>query len=101
MMKDNKKYREIWINCDDGQAMCALINDKIGWLMYLPNDEGDSFHSHNPEYFGDESATLDFVLDNGQLDYYPLSWCLPLEIINQALAYFKEHTKLPPFIVWV
>lgn len=97
---NREQYQEIWVRTDDEQAMCALINGKMGWLMYLPNDEGDSFHSRNPHYTGDESAVMEFYLSNGQRDEYPLSWVLPADILYLALEYFEREKKPADFICW-
>ena len=93
-------YKEIWIDTDNEQHMCALINGNRGILMNLPDEEGNSFTSRNDNYSGDSNERVEFLLDNGQVDCYPLSWCLPVEIVEQALEYFKAENKLPPFITW-
>jgi hypothetical protein len=97
---DRNKYDEIWVETDDGQVMCALINDQLGWLMYLrePGDAG--FSSRNPNYTGPESATLDYYLSNGQRDLYPLAWALPIDEVQRAIDFFKRERKPPPFVTW-
>jgi hypothetical protein len=97
---NNERYKEIWVDTDSGQSMCALINGNYGWLMYLPDDEGNSFSSRNPDYKGDKNMTMEFYLNNGQRDEYPLSWVLPIGYVEQALEYFEKEKKLPPFINW-
>ena len=93
-------YKEIWVDADDGQSMCALINGNQGWLMYL-REEGDAgFHSINPNYGGGPDEIMKFVLNNGQCDEYPMSYVLPIEQVEQALEYFKKETKPPTFIIW-
>ena len=103
---EKEQYKEIWVEPketeNDERAMMALINGDWGWLMYL-REEGDSgFSSRNPDYTGtdDDGKTMDFLLSNGQLDYYPLSYVLPVEQVMKALSYFEEHHELPDFIVW-
>lgn len=100
MNLSKKQYHEIWIDGNDDSHLCALINGNMGYLMYLPDEDGRSFSSRNPDYKGDNNKLLDFSLENGQLDYYPLSWCLPLSTIEKALIYFKESKKCPSFIKW-
>jgi len=101
LMSDKKKYKEIWIyNESDEQALCALINGEYGWLMYL-REEGDAgFSSRNPDYKGMEGATMEFFLNNGQCDEYPLSWVLPIDKVNSAIEYFRKYHKPPKFVVW-
>lgn len=93
-------YQEIWIDGEHASSLCALIHGELGWLMYLPNEDGGSYSSRNPDYQGDMEAELDFLLSNGQLDSYPLAWCLPLERVEAALNYFKTNGQPPSFVVW-
>jgi ribA/ribD-fused uncharacterized protein len=97
---DRSKYSELWVTANDGQAMCALINGDRGWLMYL-REEGDAgFSSRNPTFTGPADAKLEFFLNNGQRDEYPLAWTLPVEEVQRALDYFKDKKKPPPFVSW-
>ena len=103
---ENGQYKEIWIHTEeteDGErAMMALINGNYGWLMYI-NEEGDSgLSSRNPNYerADEDGKTMDFMLSNGQLDKYPLSYVLPVEQVMKALDYFEKYHELPQFIVW-
>lgn len=97
---DKAKCKEIWVETGDGQAMCALINDHVGWLMYL-REEGDAgFSSRNPKYDGPPDAIIEYFLSNGQLDVYPAAWAIPIEDVERALEYFKKEKKAPAFITW-
>lgn len=103
---EKEQYKEIWIYAeeteDDDRAMLALLNGDYGWLMYL-NEEGDAgLSSRNTEYAGtdDDGKTMDFMMSNGQMDRYPLSYVLPAEQVMKALDYFKKYHQLPPFIMW-
>lgn len=103
---EKEQYKEIWVEPketeDDERAMMALINGDWGWLMYLREECDSGFSSRNPDYTGtdDDGKMMDFLLSNGQLDYYPLSYVLPVEQVMKALSYFEEHHELPDFIVW-
>jgi hypothetical protein len=92
--------QEIWAKAPDGQALCALVNGDVGWLMYQRTPDDAGFSSRNPRYSGPDDATVEYVLANGQRDRYPASWALPLAEIHRALEYFRENRRLPPFIVW-
>jgi hypothetical protein len=94
-------YREVWERKgDDGPALCALINGDRGWLMYL-NEPGDTgYSSRDPGYDGPDDAVIDYVLSNGQRDEYPASWALPVEIVERALAHFRETGERAPFVEW-
>lgn len=49
---------------------------------------------------GDDGKTMDFMLSNGQIDNYPLSYILPKEQVIKALDYFEKQHELPDFIIW-
>jgi hypothetical protein len=85
---------------EDGQTICALINGDLGWLMYLrePGDAG--FSSRNPDCVGHEDEQVEYRLENGQRDWYPRSWALPINTVNHALDYFRNEGKRPPIISW-
>ena len=100
------QYKEIWVYLkeseDDERTMMALLNGDWGWLMYL-REEGDSgFSSRNPDYEGtdDDGNMMDFMLSNGQLDHYPLSYVISANQVMEALNYFEKHHELPGFISW-
>jgi hypothetical protein len=94
------QYQEVWIEGPDGQSMCALINGNMGWLMYLRSKGDPGFSSRNPDYRGAESATIDYVLSNGQRDQYPALLALPIEVVNRALAHFRQRGTPPQFVFW-
>jgi hypothetical protein len=100
MAIDKSKYDEIWVETSDGQAMCALINGNLGWLMYLRESGDAGFSSRNPNYTGPSDAMLEYFVSNGQGDEYPMAWALPIEEIRRALDYFERERKPPPFVTW-
>ena len=70
--------------------------------MYLRDQDGDpSSNSRNPQDTGPASATMQFLLSNGQMDEYPVAWTLPLEEACAACEYFihsQEGQSLA--IIW-
>ena len=89
---------ELWISMEDGPSMCMLRNGSNAWLMYL-REAGDSgFRSSgDPIRPGLER----FWLGNGQVDEYPLSWCIDVERCYKAVAYFFVNDGArPDWIVW-
>ena len=93
-------FKEEWIELDDGQSLCALINGDLAWIMYLrePGDAG--FSSRNPGYSGPKDAMIEYYLDNGQCDEYPAAWALPIEVVLEAMDFFRRERRPPPFINW-
>jgi hypothetical protein len=99
-MSMNSQYQEIWIETSDGPAMCALINNEVGWLMYLRHKGDSGFSSRNSKYQGSLDAVIEYVLSNGQKDAYPASWALPVGEVKRALEYFRQTSSPPPFVLW-
>jgi len=97
---DRSKCEEIWIRKEDSQAMCALINGDLGWLMYLPRDGGAGFSSRNLDYQGPDDAVIEYFLDNGQLDEYPASWALPVGDVRRAIREFDAEGMPPTWVSW-
>jgi hypothetical protein len=93
-------FREVWIDIQDGPALCALFNGGIGWLMYLRESGDAGFSSRNPDYQGKADAKLEYRLSNGQHDVYPASWALPEKQVFEALEYFVECRQRAPFVQW-
>jgi hypothetical protein len=75
-----------------------LRNGANAWLMYLRFNGDSGFVSKgDATKTGDESYTL----SNGQVDKYPLSWCIDLEQCYKAIAYFFVNEGAQPvFIAW-
>lgn len=94
--KDN--YKEIFIELEDGQVMTALINGKIGWLMYLRYEGDAGFSSRSSDK--QETGVETFMFSNGEVDNFPLSWTIPIEKIYKAIEYSEVNKEKPPFILW-
>ena len=77
-----------------------MINGEVGWLMYLRHETDAGFSSRNPNYKGSADAVIGYRLENGQHDYYPASWALPVEEVREALRPFKEQQSVPDWITW-
>jgi hypothetical protein len=95
---DKHEEFELWLNTEDGRALCMLRNADMAWLMYLWH-EGDSGCTSigNPQLQG----TVQYQLSNGQVDEYPAAWCLQVEDCYKALAYFFANEGLrPDWIEW-
>lgn len=95
---DRSRFAEVWAVTPDGQAMCALINGDLGWLMYLRENGDAGFSSRNPEYTGPADAEIEYYLRNGQWDTYPASWALPVAEVRRALEYFEREQRPPAWV---
>jgi hypothetical protein len=68
-------------------------------LLYLRNHDGDSgFRSNNK--LGDENASEDFMLSNGQLDEYPETWIVSKDKIKTALLTYFDLGTMDENINW-
>ncbi len=99
-MSEPDPFEEIWVNLDEGQALCALINGDRGWLMYLRTPEDPGFSSRNPDYEGPEDEMIEYRLANGQVDEYPAAWALPVDVVRRAVESFRQERRPPEFITW-
>jgi hypothetical protein len=93
-------FDEIWVQLEDGQALCALISGHCGWLMYLRNSGDVGFSSRNPHYDGVQHAEIEYRLHDGQQTRYPASWAFPAADVRRALQYFETEQRPPPWISW-
>ena len=94
------QFLELWVETEDGQSMCALVNGGAGWLMYLREECDAGFSSRAPDYRGSPDTVREYYLDNGQRDEYPASWTLPVDEVERALEHFITHAQPAPWIVW-
>jgi hypothetical protein len=89
---------ELWISAADGPSMCMLRNGDDAFLMYLRHDEDPGFTTRGPNADG---RMVGFRLSNGQMDEYPVRWCIPLEDCFKALAhFFAANGAQPPWLEW-
>jgi len=99
-MTKYSECREVREQASNGSSLSALINGPVGWLMFLRGPEDAGFSSRNPEYNGPPDATVEYMLDNGQVDEYPASWAFSTATVERALAFFRAKGKPPSFICW-
>jgi len=97
---NDSQFREIWEEAANGQSLCALINGDVGWMMYMRANGDPGFSSRNPAFSGPEDEMIEYRLNNGQIDKYPASWAYPVEVVESALAFFRERNAPPLFIHW-
>lgn len=84
----------------------AFVYKDRAWLYYWQVDEDDSyndvgFRSHDPSFPGPDDPLLPYTLDNGQVDWYPRSWTIPVDEALRAIAYFLSgEGAMAPQITW-
>jgi len=95
---DAESSFEMWIATDDGPSMTMLRNGDHAWPMYLRFNGDSGFVTRGDQ--GREGVGA-FELSNGQIDEYPLSWCVDLERCYKAIAYFFVNDGAQySFIEW-
>ncbi|MCB0122946.1 MAG: hypothetical protein KDE58_11915 [Caldilineaceae bacterium] len=88
---------ELWATVIGGPRLCMLRNCENAWLMYLQNDDLGFTSVGNLAMEG----TARFTLSNGQVDEYPLAWCIDVEQCYKAVAYFYVNDgEKPEWIHW-
>jgi hypothetical protein len=89
---------ELWLKVPEGPSLCMLRNGPHAWLMYLQHDDDGGLRSQGE---AGRLGVASFKLGNGQVDEYPLSWCIELEKCYQAVAYFFVNAGVrPPRVAW-
>ena len=89
---------ELWVSVEGGPSMRMLRNGRHAWLMYLRFQDDSGLVSQ-----GKTSAPgmVPYVLANGQVDEYPLAWCIDVEQSYKALAYFfVNEGAQPSWVHW-
>lgn len=89
---------ELWVSVPDGPSLCMLRNGQSAWLMYLREPGDSGFRSCGEP---GRPGVGNFVLGNGQVDEYPLSWCIDVAQCYKAIAYFCANGGAKPeWITW-
>ncbi|RAZ89766.1 hypothetical protein DPM33_16390 [Mesorhizobium hawassense] len=76
---------ELFISALSGQSISMLRHGRNAWLMYLRFEGDRGSVTQGTQHV---NATCTYTLANGQVDEYPLSWCIPIEQCYEAMAHF-------------
>ena len=91
---------EIWVSDENGSSLCALLNRRCGWLMYLRFEGDAGFSSRNPSMEEAEEPKEAFRLSNGQVDAYPSAWTIDRKMVFDALVEFVASGQRPTKVNW-
>lgn len=87
--------------------LSVFVNKDRAWLDYWQVDEEYSYvdrggyQSYHPLYDGPEHTELPYTLDNGQVDWYPASWTIPIDEALHAVEYFLSgEGEMAPWVAW-
>ena len=96
---DTFEQVEVWINLQNGPSICLLKSFNYTFLMYMEPQDQKSLVSHSKSHV---QGNINFVLANGQIDTFPLVWCIDKEFAYKGLAYFfVNYGEKSPHINWV
>jgi hypothetical protein len=96
---DAEEAFELWASVPTGPVMSMLRNGSSAWLMYLREPGDSGFRSSGNE---SRQGVAEYRLSNGQVDEYPLSWCIDVEQCYKAIAYFCVNGgEKPEWIDWI
>ncbi len=95
---DMPQFVCIQIDFDPFPAISVLINGDHAWIMYLRHSGDAGFHSINPAIDGTD--LLEFQIENGQVDHYPLRWTFSSGDILNAIVNFARTKEFPDWIEW-
>ncbi len=95
---DKESQFELWLKMPGGASICMLRNGRNAWLMYLRHEGDSGFNSVGNSSLVGLAA---YKLSNGQVDEYPLDWCIEVERCYKAIVYFfvNEGAK-PEWVQW-
>jgi hypothetical protein len=93
---------EVWISDlrEDARALSLLTHRGVGWLMHLRCNGDAGSSSRNPAYDGPPNAKLNYILSNGQEDWYPASWAIPRSEAFRAVEHFLVTRERAPWVTW-
>lgn len=95
---DGEDQFELICTAENDASLVMLRNGVHAWLLYLRFPEDAGFHSIGDIQREDAAS---FLLSNGQVDEYPLAWCIDVEQCYKAVAYFFVNDgQQPPWVNW-
>jgi hypothetical protein len=101
---DRDQYEHWWFEHDEDEYLGLLVNGERAWLMYAYVKDDDFpdlfFSTRNPDYDRPETTMLEFIIDNGQKDCYPLSLIISLADALRACEFFIRNGGMAPWLTW-
>jgi len=104
-LKEQLKHREkgefgaFWL-IDKKPIMALFINGKKSCLFYMPETEENQW-SYNLNFKGEDDDTVDFLIENYQLDEINENVGISTDQAIDAFIYFYNTKKLSTKISWL
>jgi hypothetical protein len=90
---------EIWMEGHDEKKICVLLNESRAFVMYLPDNGGDSYSVVDKDEPEDEFE--EFVLSNGQEDEYPKTMTVDKDTMIKILEHYYKTGNQYQGVQWV
>lgn len=95
---DQCQQFELVCTVTNGPSLFMLRNGGLAWVMYLRYAGDAGFHSQGDS---NNTGSATFRLSNGQVDEYPISWCIEVEQCYKVLSYFFVNDGgIPSWVKW-
>lgn len=91
-------YIQVWMEGDNGQTLGVFFNAECALVAWFHHD-GTGAEAFKPEW-ASKSEAQEIYLENGQVDEYPTSLCVPKSDGVRALLDFCEQGDRPNWLAW-
>lgn len=93
-----EKFVAFWLERPNQNSMALFINGEHSCMFFIrePGDPGFHSISENPNW----DETLEFVIDNYQLDEYPLAMVVPTKDAKKELIEFYKTGNFGKYVDW-
>jgi hypothetical protein len=93
------QYLEVWITRNI-ESISMLTNGNIAWLMYIKNEDEECYSTRNSNIDENVETQIDFILSNGQKDFYPKHWTIAKEEALEAIEFFITYGGRSSKVKW-
>jgi immunity protein Imm1 of predicted polymorphic toxin system len=95
---DDEPNFDLWVSTPGGPMINMMRSGPDAFLMYLRFAEDTGFTSRSRVT---RVGTTSFRLANGQVDEFPLAWCIDRELCYKAITHFcANEGEMPKWIAW-
>jgi hypothetical protein len=95
-----EKYGTFWLEADNGESLAIFINGMNACMFYIKEIDDSGLSSLNQIRADNFEETMEFIIDNYQMDEYPLAMVIPITKALEEFEGFFKTGKLPRIITW-
>lgn len=100
LIRHNGQFGSFWLKNEYEWLALHINNEKANLTLTGANLKDDPLLSRNLDFTGTEDDTVDFVIDNYQLDNFPADTVIPLAIAQAAFEEYFLTGELSKSIDW-